>query len=1160
MKYNDIIKVNENFQYSVNLQFDINNISKIKEYIPTKDGCEVLKNYLNNVINSKNRATTLIGPYGKGKSHMLLVLITLLSNYSVEDSKDIDNFINKVKKVDEELYEMLAQIREAKTKLMPIIINSNYDDLNQAFLIGLSEAIERENLTDIILNTYFDIALEVISKWETEYSEVLEDLQKCLSENNCKLNELKKELKNYSKKHYEIFKNVYRCISRGQEFRPLVNTDIVKTYKDITYEICQKDYSGIFIVFDEFSKFLESANEQHIMKDLKLIQDFAELSTRTGKTEQIHLSCITHKAMNEYLKDASDIKANSFKTVEGRFKNIYFNSSMEQNYEIVSYALNKSKDFNDYYEKFYADNQKMYDEIQALSIFKNTNNVEKLLFKGCFPLNPITVYSLIELSEKIAQNERTLFTFLTDDDVYGLKYFIENNDSGLFGIEKIYDYFSTLLKKESDEHIKTIWLKSENALKKNISDDARKIIKAMSVIYMINNLEEFSATDEVIKTSLNFSSRKYNESVNELFDKSIIRRKKITEELDFATMYNRKLTKEIKDLVENKYEDLNEKDTLNEIVGKWYSIPRRYNENYKLTRFFTNIFITEEELLNMNSFNIFFEENYCDGIVLNLIKNTKEIDNIVKHFQNVADDRVVLKISKLSFTKTFSNLIKEYEAIKYLKTQNNDLADLNDELNMMQAEIVDAINDMVKEYVSDENIYECVYLDKEEKKVKYISSFISTICESVYDKTPIINNELINKRDLSAPIKKARGIVIDCVLSNDKNKITSPTSAEATIYKAIVEKENVESVRNCITLIKEFIKDSDSRKISFDTLYKTLENKPYSVRKGIIPVLLSMALKDYSDNLILYYMNREINLDSINLVKINDAPDKYYLLTEKGTSQKIQYVNDLMNIFGLTSDTDNLRINVQQVVEKMKNWILSLPRLIKESSSNEDSLIKSEFVQIKNELLKPDLNNNEFLFGKMQKVFGANNVINEMSEMKKVFDSFMDSYYKELITITKDIFNKGYKGSLSTLLQEWYAEIPDDTLKRIYDIRTKELIKYISEINTFDDNQVLNKVSKIITGFYIEDWQPSIINDYKVVLEEIKSKLETHHSDAETGQKILIINGDTTIEKNISDEENISALGNTMKNNLEEIIEEYGNSLSEQEKVNILLNIMKKFM
>ena len=31
MKYSDIIGVNENFQYSVNLQFDINNIDKINQ-------------------------------------------------------------------------------------------------------------------------------------------------------------------------------------------------------------------------------------------------------------------------------------------------------------------------------------------------------------------------------------------------------------------------------------------------------------------------------------------------------------------------------------------------------------------------------------------------------------------------------------------------------------------------------------------------------------------------------------------------------------------------------------------------------------------------------------------------------------------------------------------------------------------------------------------------------------------------------------------------------------------------------------------------------------------------------------------------------------------------------------------------------------------------
>ena len=107
MKYMDYINVNENFQYSVNLQFDINNISKIKEYIPTKDGCELLEKYFNSVLNSKNRATTLIGPYGKGKSHLLLVFITLLSNYNPENHKEIDNFLNKIKKVSLETYEKI---------------------------------------------------------------------------------------------------------------------------------------------------------------------------------------------------------------------------------------------------------------------------------------------------------------------------------------------------------------------------------------------------------------------------------------------------------------------------------------------------------------------------------------------------------------------------------------------------------------------------------------------------------------------------------------------------------------------------------------------------------------------------------------------------------------------------------------------------------------------------------------------------------------------------------------------------------------------------------------------------------------------------------------------------------------------------------------------
>ena len=1163
MKYKDYISVNENFQYSVNLQFDINNISKIKEYIPTKDGCELLDQYFNSVLNSKNRATTLIGPYGKGKSHLLLVLITLLNNYNTEDKKDIDNFLNKIKKVDSETYETIKNIREKKTKLMPIIINSNYGDLNQAFLLALSEALERENLSSIVVNTYFDIALKVIMKWEDEYKDVIGEIKKCLSEYNCSFKDLKQGLKNYSEEHYEIFKNVYSCILHGQEFNPLVNSDIVKIYKDMAHEITEYGYSGIFIVFDEFSKFLEYVENSHMMKDLKLLQDFAELANRTGENEQIHLSCITHKTINQYAKNLTDDKLNAFKTVEGRFKELYFNRSIEQNYEIVSYALNKKDGYDDLFNTFYNKYLKTYEEIKSLAIFKNVDKIEDVLYRGCYPLNPLTVYCLVQLSEKIAQNERTLFTFLTDDDQNGLKYFISNNSKGLFNVSKIYDYFKPLFKKETTETIRNIWLKSENALAKCNEIEEKDIIKSLSIIYMINETEILTPDDNTLKLSVDMSDSKYEEIINKLIDKSIIKRRKITNELDFTNIYNRELSKEIKKLSENQFYDINIKDLINEVETKKYSLPRRYNEVFKITRFFDNIFMAEEELLSIKNLDILFENNYCDGVIINLIRDSRNVQSIIDHFSELKNDRVVLRIPKTIFPKNIVSLLREYKSIEYL-INNKENEEANSELSLIKKETLEVLEEQISVYFSSDNIQEYLYMDKKNKNVTNLSSYLSDICFNIYSKTPIVNNEMINKRDLSAPIKKARDIVIDTVLNNDLSLIKSKTSAEATIYKAIVDKKNTPSIKEVLNIINSFVEKSENKKLSFNELYKKLDSKPYCIRKGIIPILLSIALYNYSDIIIIYFMNKEIDLDANNLIKINDNPEKYYILTEKGTTDKIKYLSNLMFIYDIPN-LDNQRINLKKLVDGMRRWILSLPRILREYSSDYNYLnINEKYIIIKNELLRPDINNNEFIYQRLLEIFDTNNyeeIIELIKDMKQIFDSFMDSYCEYVINETKEIFNKNYKGSLNSLLKDWLIDNKLESSNIIFDIKTRELIEYVKELTTHDENDIIEKISKIVTGFYIEDWQPNEMNNLKEELQKIINNVkESDQKNVDCSNKITLINGSEKIEKYLSSDDELSALGNTMKNNIEEIINEYGDSLTEQEKISVLIDIMKKYM
>ena len=1165
MKYSNLIKVNENFQYSVNLQFDLNNIEKIKNYIPTKDGCDVLKIYIKSIISGKNRATTLIGPYGKGKSHLLLVLLMLISDYNPEDIKEIDKLIKKIGEVDDELSEMLVSLRKDSVKLLPVIINSNYNDLNQAFLLGIHDALDREGINNVVTTTYYDVALKTIEDWEENYVDIKEDIIKCLKNANTNMQELKKGLKLYNLDALELFNEVYRCITRGQIFNPLVNSDIVKNYKDICYEINKYGYNGLFIAFDEFSKFLESTESNHIMHDLKILQDFAELSERTGKHEQIHISCITHKGISEYLDDNNEDKVNAFKTVEGRFKNIYFNSSMEQNYQIVSHTLKKEKEFSDFYEKYIEENALYYLNIKDLNVFKNTDNLERDLFKGCFPLNPITTYSLIELSEKIAQNERTLFTFLADDDNDSLKTFINTSSNGLFNLDKVYDYFEGIFKSTTDINIRGYWIKANSSLRKNISDNCIKIVKAMAIIYMINNLEELSADDNTIKLSLNLSDNQYQAAVDELLEKSIIRRKKITEELDFATSYSKKLTNEIKELISTQFDDINEKEVLREIIGNYYSLPRRYNEEYKMTRFFKNVFISENELMNLSDFDIIYESNYTDGIILNLIRTSKNISELIKHFEDISDNKTILKISKISYSKKFMNLLKEYDAITYLINQNDYTEDEKSELTLMKNEVENAIKDSYKYYSSSENTQEYKYQKESYKNIQNVSSLLSTICENVYAKTPLVNNELINKGELSAPIKKARGIVIDTILSNNIELISSKTSAEATIYKAIVDKKETESIKNILELIKDFVRTSDGDKKSFESLYEILLKEPYSIRKGIIPILLAMTLSDFSENIILYYMNREIDLDSTNLVKINDNPSNYYILTESGTADKINYVTKMMDIFNLTIDSDNLRVNVHYLVENMKKWILSLPRIIRESNvDNKSDLITNEQIEIKSELLRPDLNNNEFLFNIILKVFKTNDyekVCKKSQEMYSVFNSFIEDYKEKVLKETIELFDKKYKGSLSTLVMEWSKDLNPKIKNKIFDIKTKELLNYISNVDTHNDDEILNNFVKIITGFYIEDWQPNQNDEYITSFKEIVSRLKIEPIDEQKNmQKIILSSGDKVIEKDISSSDSISSLGMTMKNNIEEIIDEYGGSLPEEEKMNVLLDIIKKFM
>ena len=74
-----IISVAEGFQYSVNIEYDLGNDDKLRNFIPTRATLALLEEILLSVRpNSTARARILIGAYGRGKSHVVLTILSLL--------------------------------------------------------------------------------------------------------------------------------------------------------------------------------------------------------------------------------------------------------------------------------------------------------------------------------------------------------------------------------------------------------------------------------------------------------------------------------------------------------------------------------------------------------------------------------------------------------------------------------------------------------------------------------------------------------------------------------------------------------------------------------------------------------------------------------------------------------------------------------------------------------------------------------------------------------------------------------------------------------------------------------------------------------------------------------------------------------------------------
>lgn len=1188
-KLSDIVNVNENFRNAINLYLNLNKKDKILSYIPTQSSVRILKEYLISAYDNKEQATLLIGPYGKGKSHLLLILLSILSMKRTKANEKIINHIKeKISRLEDigvETSELITEIWENRCPFLPVIIMSSQNDLQQSFLYALSEALKREGIDDLIPDTFYSVALNRIEDWKNNYPHTFHAYEKELYEYQKTVADEIADLRKYSMDSLERFKKIYPKITSGGEFNPLVQSEVLPLYRSVSDKLKEYyNYDGIYVVFDEFSKFIEGQNSSRTGNNMKLLQDICELANESKNT-QIHITMIAHKSIKEYGKYLSKDIINSFTGIEGRIEEKYYVTSSKNNYELIQNAIIKDTDkllgLPQYELYLGKNNADKYYNIPFFHSNFNREDFDRTILKGCYPLNPLCAYLLLNISEKVAQNERTLFTFISKDEQYSMARFIGEHDHSqewIIGADLIYDYFGNLFRKDvTNELVHNEWLNAEYALSKCENETQKKVIKSLAAILIVNRSEEVPANGSSIGLAANIED--WQEILTQLESKDIITKKASTDCYVFKTRAGSVLKKEIKKRSITKAGSINISKILQDITDRLYVIPKRYNTLNCITRYFSCEYMEIETFLSIQNMDtIINEQRYSDGkvVILYSLDRTIDIQEIKDKLNVYASEKLIIVYTLMKFE--YLEQAREYEIIQELK---KDYAFI-DNHEIMTRELPLLEEDLANELLSyHEKMYEgnegsgVLFYFKgklEERKVSELEKAVNLCCEVLYEKAPVINNEVIYRKELTtAPTKKARKVIIEAILNHkDNEEFYKGSGQEATIYRSlfvvtrIVTKSPDKRMKEVLGCINSFIEDCADNKQYLCILMDKLTDTPYGLRASVLPIYIAYVLSQRREDVLVYMGKYEYQLSTEIIINMCDAPDQYELFVSKESIEKEKYVCNLQKLFRVVEHSNLSNARLSNILSCIQRWFRGLPQVTRNIMNDKrySDSVAIFIPELKKVLIQAELNPYEILFKIFPEIFNTKeNLASTFSVLKQCKIS-LDGYYEWLISrATEETFKVfGTKTEdLYHVLKEWYERQSDISKKGLHNRKMTSFMSCIDKINIYDDREITKKLAKSISEVYIENWNEYSLDNYLLELINTKTEIEMLKEQSNDGKKRLIFTNRSGKEITRYYDSVNENTGSVLRNVLEDTLDEFVD-LGVNDKVAILLEMIEKVM
>jgi len=997
---NEFIRVSPGFKAAVNLRKERDNLTKVAGYIPTEVAREIILDFAKKIhpATPDLRSRIIMGTYGTGKSHLALVLLNFFQRQL--QTSELQTVIEKL---DPDTRSVLQQYRnEVPHPYLIVNLYGNMGNISDSLMLGLRQALAEEGLENLLPTTAFDAAITRIDDLENQYPESFAILKSKAEENGQTVAELKTRLREYQRKAFELFCDIYPAATSGARFVYATMLDAATLYESVTKELrTRHGYSGIAVFWDEFGHKMEEVVKDPTGKEGLSLQDFAECCN-ASQENQMHLYLFCHRSLKEYhdisrasLAATYQQLEDDLRKIEGRFKQYVLKSTDVETFQLIEAVIladQESHGWNELEGAFGPYFDELAYETARLNYFVGFNR-EELKTKvvlGAYPLHPMAVYSLPAISEKVAQNNRTLFTCLSEDEPGSFKRFLDKAvlettqpSPPMFTVDQLWDYFSRDIKQQ--ERTYSIFRDFEQLRSRIRSEDkfGEQLLKAVSV-FRVTNPTRFKITENVLIYALNILPDHQGEFKEELTRHCDLKNENhILMRLQSDGSYRpavssstESLMEKVRKLIDETPEKLGQKPILH-LTNLWPNLPvdgiceaTGYGDDYGVYR---QLKIEPISMYQLRERLHFLEKNlgqgeFLDGLILAVLcESSSEIEEAKAIGTSVlaeqGHEQVILALPKEPIQ--LSRLIMEHQALMHLRNNEASLyaegGELHEEWKVWETDKYTQLAETIAGIFTPEKQALDYYWKGQLLTIqnsRELKRLASRVMREVFPFSPHIGDPKLAQDDFAGNWgyrKDCRDIAVKLATSTGAEDLWKESAAapkhvinlllvsNGLLHKnqtgeVVISQPNKDehpAAHDVWGIITEYLKKARQRPVDVKTLVTRLRRPPFGIKCRTMPILFAAVAHHelVLGNVYFEYHRSAANIQTITkiesdtLEKVFSAPDNYRLVYVNVSSNQNALISGMAKVYNIElSSVDPALERVKKVGGAIGAWWRALPK------------------------------------------------------------------------------------------------------------------------------------------------------------------------------------------------------------------------------------------